>query len=253
MFRRPFLLLPVVVMLLTAACAQSGSISGSPDPLPGNAAVSTYVAATVSAVVPTSVAATLRAADPTQAMAAAMNELSGEELATHMALMEEIEAAGTPTPFFTPTPFPTFTPLPTRAEVLNVPTATPACTNLAEFVKNLTINDNTAIKGGEGFAKIWRVKNAGTCTWTTAYALVFVAGEPLSGPDRVTLPGEVTPGQTVDLRVNLVAPHTPGFFTASWMLQDTGGSRFGLDTDGSQPLSLTIEVKPHVMTGHSHH
>jgi hypothetical protein len=104
-----------------------------------------------------------------------------------------------------------------------------------------------------GFAKIWRVKNIGTCTWTTAYSLVFAAGEPLSGPASVALPKQTSPGEMVDIRVDLVAPHTAGFFTTSWMFQDGDGERFGLAPDGSQPLSLTIEVKPHVMApGHQH-
>lgn len=253
MFRYRILLLITALSLTITACGGLASLParlGSSD----NDDLSTRVAATLNVALPTSVAATLNAptATPTQDMMAAMMAgMSPEELATHMVLMET-GSSGTPTPFSSPTPFPTFTPAPTQAVVENLPSPAPACTNLAEFVKHLTINDNTAIEGGAGFAKLWRVKNAGTCTWTTAYALVFAAGEQLGGPASIPLTQEVLPGQTVDLRVNLIAPHIPGFYTGSWMFQDANGSRFGLIPDGSQPLNLTIQIKPHNMEGHHH-
>lgn len=148
------------------------------------------------------------------------------------------------TPAPTPTAFPTFTPTPIVAQETIGPSATPACTNLLEFVKNININDNASLKNEQIFAKIWQVRNIGTCIWTTSYKLVFVAGEIMGGPPEIALPGDVAPGQTVDLRVDQIAPAVPGSHVGSWMLQAPGGVLFGQGPDGSQPLNIIISVKP---------
>jgi hypothetical protein len=149
----------------------------------------------------------------------------------------------TPTPAPTVTPFPTFTPRPPAAQAENQANTTPSCTNLAEFIKNLNINDNASFEVQSPIAKIWQIKNAGTCVWTTSYTLVFITGDPMSAPASKPLAQEVQPGQTLDLRLDLVAPQKPGPYATSWMLQDANGNRFGLGADGSQPLSLSIVVK----------
>ena len=71
----------------------------------------------------------------------------------------------------------------------------------------MTIDDGTEISAGEPFQKIWRLKNVGSCTWTSAYDLVFDSGTQMSAPDSQQLTTEtVDPGQKIDIAVNLVAP-----------------------------------------------
>ena len=41
----------------------------------------------------------------------------------------------------------------------------------ATFVADVTIPDGTYINPGASFTKIWRLKNTGTCAWTTQFAL----------------------------------------------------------------------------------
>jgi hypothetical protein len=117
------------------------------------------------------------------------------------------------------------------------------CTNRAEFVKNLSIADNTAFKPQQAFAKIWQIKNVGTCVWT-GYSLVYASGESMGSAAVTPLPNEVNPGDTVDLRLNLFAPTEPNTYTGNWFLQDASGIAFGLGPDGAQPLGLTILVRP---------
>lgn len=148
-----------------------------------------------------------------------------------------------------PTPLPTLAPLPTpqptsAASVGQPSPVVPACTNLAEFVKSLTVSDNSAFKPEQSFAKIWQIKNTGTCTWTTGYSLVYASGEAMGSPAAVPLPNPVKPGETVDLRVNLIAPVTPATYTGNWYLQDQSGAVFGLGPDSTLPLALTIVVRP---------
>jgi hypothetical protein len=160
----------------------------------------------------------------------------------------------TPLPTLTPMLLPTATPTPTTVQIASAssapteiqvgPTSTPACTNLAEFVKNLSIGDNTQFEAGAALLKIWQIRNAGSCTWTTAYTLNFFGGEPMGGPATVNLSQDVPPGGTIDLRLNLIAPNSPGPFLGNWVLKDALGNAFGLGPQANQPLVVNIAVKP---------
>jgi hypothetical protein len=157
----------------------------------------------------------------------------------------------------TPTPFPvisTFTPIkiPTATIEISqnldsskqIPTKTPACTNRATFLAHLTISDNTALEAGQQFAKLWRLQNTGTCTWTTGYSLRFYSGESLNGPEEIFLPNQVRPGESIDLRADLVAPNNMNTYVGNWILSDEAGELFGVGDDSNQPISVVIQVKP---------
>jgi hypothetical protein len=169
-------------------------------------------------------------------------------LALDMAPSPTLPPTATPPP--TPTVAPTRTPLPQPTLKPGEPAAaaaaspTPACTNLAEFVRSLSASDNTAFEPGVSFAKLWRVKNIGTCTWSPDYQLIFAGGEAMSGAPSNPLDQTVNPGDTADLRVNLVAPTTSQTYTGYWMLQEPLGATFGTGPDGSQPLTVIIFAKP---------
>ena len=79
----------------------------------------------------------------------------------------------------------------------------------AQFIADVTVPDGTNVLPGLTFAKTWRLKNIGTCTWTTSYTLVFASGDALGG-SSVNLPSTVVPGQTVDVSVSLTAPEHSG-------------------------------------------
>ena len=85
-----------------------------------------------------------------------------------------------------------------------VPSPTPVSAsncNRAQFVSDVSVPDGTTFAPNFSFAKTWRLQNVGTCTWTTAYSLVFVSGDRMSAPSPVYLPQTVVPGQTVDIGV----------------------------------------------------
>ncbi len=121
---------------------------------------------------------------------------------------------------------------------------TPSCTNRAELVKALNIFDNAALDAGQSFAKIWRIKNTGTCVWSAGYALAFYSGEQMGGQASIPLPSVVQPGNTVEARLDLVAPLDQTSYTGNWVLQDAGGNDFGVGELGNQSISVTILVKP---------
>ena len=96
----------------------------------------------------------------------------------------------------------------------------------ADFVTDVTIPDGTVLDPGESFTKTWRLKNAGTCSWTPSYAVVFSNGDSMNGPASQALTANVNPGQTIDISVNLKAPSTSGNYTGYWKLRNAAGVMF---------------------------
>jgi hypothetical protein len=140
------------------------------------------------------------------------------------------------TPTATPTTAPTSTP---------TMTATPAggiCSDQIEFVSDVTIPDDTELLVAEEFVKTWRLKNTGTCTWTNAYALVFINGDQLSGTSPSPLTGSTAPGAMLDVSVSMKAPGTTGNYKGNWELRNPGGINFGTGKNSDQPFYVQIKV-----------
>ena len=109
-----------------------------------------------------------------------------------------------------------------------------------KFVKDVATPDNTRVRRNQHFVKTWRLKNAGSCTWTPDYALVFVDGSQMQG-QPIHLPGNVAPGESINLSLGLVAPSRPGTHRGYWMLQGPTG-RFGMGDSASQPFWVQVVV-----------
>ena len=121
----------------------------------------------------------------------------------------------------------TQTPIPSpAASNTPVPTATSYC-SIMQFVTDVTYPDGAVVTPGANFTKTWRLKNVGTCAWTPSYAIVFSDGNAMNGPTTQALAGNVNPGQTIDISVNLTAPATPGDYTGNWKIRDASGVLFG--------------------------
>jgi hypothetical protein len=104
------------------------------------------------------------------------------------------------------------------------PTASQA--DRATYVADVTIPDGTQLNPGASFTKTWRLLNAGTSTWTTAYALVFVSGDKMGDNTSAPLSVQVAPGATVDISVSLVAPATAGTYRGYWKMRNASGAYF---------------------------
>lgn len=154
---------------------------------------------------------------------------------TMLAIPTRTSIPATATPLLpTSTPVPTNTPFPTA-------TAVSYC-DWVNFIKDVTIPDGTKFAPGETFTKTWRLKNQGTCTWTSDYMLVFTSGDPMGGTTALRLPGNVYPGQTVDVSVTLTAPTKRGHFIGYWMLRNPSGLLFGYGDRASQAFYVEINV-----------
>jgi hypothetical protein len=108
------------------------------------------------------------------------------------------------------------------------PTATPIPCNLMEYVKDVNYPDGEDVKPGEAIVKSWRLKNIGSCTWTSNYSLIFDHGDAMGAPSTTQLTnGQVPPGGTVDVSVNLTMPSTPGTYQGFYKLRDSYNNVFG--------------------------
>jgi hypothetical protein len=132
------------------------------------------------------------------------------------------------------------TPLPAEAQEEALPT--PGCTNMAEFVRDITIPDNTKVDPNERFVKTWEFKNAGTCTWNGEYSIVFMWGEAMDGPSKVPIGQTVAPGETVKVSVSLTAPKYPQDYQGNWLFEDHTGRRFGTGYKGRKFFWVAISV-----------
>lgn len=118
-----------------------------------------------------------------------------------------------------PTPEPSSTPV---ADVLGAG----GCTLNASYVADVTVPDNTFFPPDTAFVKTWRIRNSGTCNWTTGFSLVFVGGDQMGGEAAVAVPPTAA-GSTADVSVHLTAPAAPGTYRGNWRMQSDTGLAFG--------------------------
>ncbi len=112
--------------------------------------------------------------------------------------------------------------------IIILPTKTPgaACTNAMTYISDITIPDNQKMSGGQSYRKTWRIRNIGSCTWNQAYSLVFVSGAQMGGR-TVNVPGNVAPGESLDISVDLTAPYADGTYQGFWQMRNPQGANFG--------------------------
>jgi len=139
----------------------------------------------------------------------------------------------------------TMTPVPetpTSTPVLATSTAASTYCDWAMYIDDMTVADGTTFLPGQQFTKTWRMKNNGTCTWTTNYALVFVGGTAMGSSTSYDLSSPVLPGQMVDLSVSQVAPQNPGTYTGFWMMRNANGATFGIGKYANIAFWVKINV-----------
>lgn len=163
--------------------------------------------------------------------------------------VQAMSTQSSPTPgltFNTPTlPAPQATNTALSFPTLAVATATrqvppTAACDLAQFVRDVTVPDGTTFLPGATFTKTWRLKNAGTCTWS-GYSLVFDSGELMGGTSPTPI-GTVSPGQEVDISVNLTAPTANGSYRGYWRVRNASGVLLPLLGDVTGRFFVDIRV-----------
>ncbi|HMD82331.1 MAG TPA: NBR1-Ig-like domain-containing protein, partial [Anaerolineales bacterium] len=79
------------------------------------------------------------------------------------------------------------------------------------------------------------------------YKLVFSSGDSMGSTTAVRLPGNVSPGQTVDVSVTLTAPPNRGHHIGYWMLRNPAGALFGFGDRANKAFYVEIRTEdiPH--------
>jgi hypothetical protein len=203
-------------IVLASGCTAFGSQGQSPAvPTEDINAIKTEVASTVVAKI-TYEAALTQASAPSEtpvpptntALPPTATEIS-VELATQTPAVPPLSFTPTKTPgSSTSGTYPTFTPTfyPDRAELVskNVP-------NGVNFAPNAE------------FDIVWTVKNTGVRAWNNQFYVKYTWGVEGSDSSIYHLPGAVAVGNTVDIRVDMLAPSTPGSYSSTWSLINDDG------------------------------
>jgi len=150
------------------------------------------------------------------------------ETVTSMAVIPAVSTT-TPSPTatmtFTATPSPTATITATPTSQIIYSYVYYTCGD-SEFIKDVTIPDETVILPGEDFVKTWKFKNTGNCTWTSDFTIVFIAGDDMDGSDT-EIDQKVYVDEKGEISVALTAPDDEGTYTGYWQLADLYGQTFG--------------------------
>jgi hypothetical protein len=215
---------------LLAACT-------APTSAPNEAVIYTQAAQTISVQTTLDAGSTAIAqlTQIAQATLTAVREatftLTPEATTTVSEATPTIEATATAVPEATPT-----------SQTTPSPTPVPVPCDWAEFVTDVTIPDGTTLPPNQKFTKTWRIKNIGTCTWTTDYDLVFFHGDLMGGALSVPLAGDVPPGSTVDISIDLITPGGEDAYTGYWQLRNAAGVLFGTGPAANASLYVSVTV-----------
>jgi hypothetical protein len=137
----------------------------------------------------------------------------------------------------------------TPTEIAASPTDTPTITstsipcNWAQFNSDVTIPDDWQTTPSDTFTKTWQLQNIGSCAWTSSYWLVFDHGDQMSAPAEQQLTsGEIEPGGTIAISVNLKSPTAPGTYQGYFKLRASDGTVFGIGSGAADPFWVKIKV-----------
>ncbi len=123
------------------------------------------------------------------------------------------------------------TPQSTATKSSLVPTATkavapPAATGDKGLWVSQSPADKTKIQKSATFTMTYVIKNTGTTTWTTKYALRFFAGSQMNSPTDTNLLKDVPPGESAVITFTLIAPDTAGKSSTVWVMANGDGANF---------------------------
>ena len=231
-FPRRTLLILLTASLTLAAC----NVGATPAPTVDVNAINTAAVATAMGQISAQLTQTALAA-PTNTPPPSVTPpaLVTSAVATAAAGASPIAGAtgALPTLSFNTTPNTTqavgFTPIGTSVAPVNTAVLGDSCNN-SVYIADVTYPDNSVIKPGTDFEKIWRVQNTGTCLWDDGYKLVFIAGDRALDPVSFEFTDSadfVSGGETADLGVDLTAPEQEGTYSATWRMQSDNGVYFG--------------------------
>jgi hypothetical protein len=160
---------------------------------------------------------------------------------------DEVVVTSTPDQALRPssTPLPTFTSfvLPTATITLTptpTPTETPTVTPTSELYQCQVLSvfpNGASLPPGGDFDGKWILRNVGTEQWSDQFDWVFVGGDRFqTGSDSIDSTAYINPGNEVQFISDMLAPRSPGSYSAKWALR-TNNNLFFCETE----ISLTVK------------
>lgn len=114
----------------------------------------------------------------------------------------------------------------------------------AELI-SCSVPPGTIVNAGTSFKITWNIKNVGTNAWTPDYEVIFVSGEDLGAPLNIKL-AEVSPGQILEISMNMTMPKSGSRYVGNWKLRNPGGEF--LLIANTEANSLVVDVNQPVPT-----
>jgi len=181
--------------------------------------------------------------------AAAISTVAAQTVEARFTQQAAANTATSPAPVGTPlapaTPTLGFPPTQTTEPGQPTPTSNGKACYAASFVADVTVSDGKIIAPGAKFTKTWRIRNDGNCVWDRTYSMILESGDAMGAPPKVALTSTVTPGQTVDISLDMLAPTTPGSYTGYWRVATPFGGSFGVGSyDQSLIVKITVSTQP---------
>ncbi|KFK26182.1 hypothetical protein AALP_AA8G213500 [Arabis alpina] len=100
----------------------------------------------------------------------------------------------------------------------------------SRFVLDVNVLDGTVVAPSSSFTKIWRMRNNGSLVWSHGTQLIWIGGDRFSYSLSVDLqiPKDGVPvNSEVDVKVDFVAPESPGRYISYWRMASSNGAKFG--------------------------
>lgn len=203
-------------------------------------------------------ACNLQGQSPTQMGPDQINTIAAATVQALTTQMAPPPATATPLPTEAPTETPTLavptlnlTVIPTIAlatsTLIPLPTSAGSTEcNKVYFINDVTVPDGTVFKPSAHFVKSWKIKNDGSCTWTSAYSAIAFSNDPtdpvITGDGTSQLTASVVPGGILTISVNMIAPKDEGTYTQVWKMQDADGKPFGIGGPNGAGWYVQIKV-----------
>jgi len=125
----------------------------------------------------------------------------------------------------------------------NPPPAPPAHEgDASEFIADLTLPDCSHVQRDRTVTKVWRLKNAGTVSWSGYYLHRLgsaQSGDQCQTVSDVPIPA-TAPGKTVDVRVQVLTPRAPTFCFVRFKMMDAARR---VVFPGSRPVNFQLVVE----------
>ncbi|XP_059480983.1 protein ILRUN [Neocloeon triangulifer] len=95
------------------------------------------------------------------------------------------------------------------------------------LVKDATVGDGESVPPCTRFTKTWKLRNNGDMAWPEGCYLKHTYGEQWGGlSERISLPS-ISPGQEVEINIELISPSKNDIYYSNWRACTANGSYFG--------------------------